>query len=565
MLFHLSGKVVGRTKGMDATAAAAYITRTKIEDRITGEVFDHTHHKDKPIYTERYLPEIHPDFAELKYDKKGNPVFGELWNLVEKKEKRKDSQFARNFILALQDEFTDEENKWCLDEWIYENFTSRGIVVDGAIHSPHEEEDGSNNKNKHAHVLATIRQVTKDGWNPKKDREANSKEFLKQLRKSWADINNEKFEEKFVEKHREEYDELFSDLEEYYPDVGDRYLEAVQMLYDKYPDEWVYISEKTLDEQREELEEWIETEEEQENYYPERIARYEKKFLSISFEAQKHLGPTAKAMQRKGKKTEKQAVKNDPKKKNKELEEQLAAVIVTDEEVEAELSEDKEYQALLQEKAAILEQLENISEAEEVKSIREQVDKILTQEEMKVWKETVWHPIETRIRKEAERQACFEDVVSEKSEVIESLKTAATNANHIEYVLLKEQQGSLELLSYSQRGKDYVDSGIPKQKTETVLKDMEELSGVAKFKDSIGKALSFIKNKASAIIEKSPLRKFKIFRAQKKIVDEWQPGILQQQNKKLEEDITFKNGLSLKDNVEKKRTKKKERDYDIGR
>lgn len=522
MLFHLTVKIVGRAKGMDATAAAAYITRSKIEDRTTGETFDHTHHKDKAMFAERYLPKEHPDFAELKKDKKGNPIFGELWNLVEENEKRKDSQFARNFNLAFQDEFTDEENKECLEKWIEENFTSRGIIVDAAGHYPHMEEDGSNNKNKHGHVLATIRQVTKDGWNPKKDREANSKEFLNQLRKSWADINNEVFERKFIVKHQTEYDELEEVLQDILPDKEERNHEKVQLLYDKYPEEWLYISDKTLDEQRAEVEEWLEDEEEKESLNMERISRLEKKFLSIPFEAQRHVGAKAKAMQRKGKQTDRKAYDSDPMRKNREVEAELNAVTVSDEELEAELSKEPVYKSLADAKAAILKQSsENIYDSEEVQMIQKQVDAIKSLDEMNQWLKTVWKPIKARIESAAQRNAAFDDIMSENSVIKETYKSAQQEVTDVKRQMsIIERQQSLIEFSNTEKGRGFSDSENQETELSETIKEMSLFSMMKeKVKDTFKQALSFIKEKSIEIIEKSPLRKFKIFRAQREIVE----------------------------------------------
>lgn len=527
-LYHQTVKIVGRSKGMDATAAAAYITRSEVYDRTTGEKFDHTHHKDKAIHTERYLPEDHPDFAEVKTYKKGNKEYqdyGEFWNLVEERETRKDSQFARNFNLAAQDEFTDEENLECFEEWIKTNFTSRGIVVDGAFHAAHIEEDGSNNSNKHFHALAAIRQVNKEGWFEKKDREANTKDFLENLRKSWADINNKMFEKKFCAAHQEELAELDQDLSDVIEDKEERRKECIELLYDKYPEQWIYISEKTLNDQRNEVEEWLEKEEDKEVLNMDRITRLEKKFLSIPFEAQRHLG-AAKNKQRRNEKTDRQLYASgtkDPKKKNKELAAELDNVTVSDEELEKALMEDPEYMSLSEQKELILKQTEeNIYDDEEVKMIKNQVDAIKTVEQMAEWRKTVWKPIEDRIRKAAERNAAYDDLMGESSEIEASFTEAPLDEmSLVQQIAVKERVQSLQVFKESEKEKSFTDSEYQVQELDDTLAEMTLFKKVSnKFKEVVGK----IKDKASEIIEKSPLRKFKIFRAQKKIVDDWTPN-----------------------------------------
>ena len=510
---------------MDATAAVAYITRSEVEDKTTGMTFDHTHHKDKTIFTQRYLPEQHPDWAEVQKYKKGKYEYlnyGELWNNLEEYEKRKDAQLARNFNVGFQDEFTDEENKYCFTKWIEDNFTSRGVVVDAAGHLPHKEPDGTDNKNKHGHALASIRPMTEDGWNPKKDREANSKDFLRQIRKSWADINNEVFDKKFIAKHQNEYDELEEVLQDILSDQEERNKEKLQLLYDKYPDEWIYISEKTLDEQRAEVEQWLEEEEEKESLNIERITRLEKKFLSIPFEAQRHLGPKAKAMQRKGKKTDRQAYDSDPMRKNREVEAELNAVTVSDEELESELSKDPVYKSLSEAKAAILKQTsENIEDSEEVQMIKEQVEAIKSLDEMNQWLKTVWKPIKSRIESVAQRNAAIDDIMSEKSVIMETYKTAQDEVTDVKRQMsIIERQQSLNEFSNVEKEKVFSDSENQKTELSDTIKEITLFSMVKEsIKDKFKKTLSFIKEKAAEIIEKSPLRKFIIFRAQREIVE----------------------------------------------
>ena len=527
LLYHLTVSIVGKSKGIDATAAVAYITRSEVEDRTTGMKFDHTHHKDKPMFTERYLPEKHPAWAEVQKYKKGKYEYlnyGELWNNLEEYEKRKDAQLARNFNVAFQDEFTDEENEYCFSKWIKENFISRGFVVDAAGHLPHKEKDGTDNKNKHGHALSSIRPMMEDGWNPKKDRDANSKEFLNQIRKSWADINNKVFEKKFLAKYQKEYDELEEVLQDILPDEEERNKEKVQLLYDKYPNEWIYISEKTLDEQRAEVEQWLEEEEEKENLNMERISRLEKKFLSIPFEAQRHVGAKAKAMQRKGKKTDRQAYESDPKKKNREVEAELNAVTVSDEELDAELSKDSVYKSLKEARAAILKQIsENINDCEEVKMIQKQVDAIKTLEEMNQWIESVWRPIETRIRLAAERNAAYNDIKSEHSEIVSAYKEIfLENLSDTQKKTVQERRETLSLFIENEKDNSFSDSEVQNEELSGTLGEMTLLQRVSqKFKNVLKK----IKEKAGEIIEKSSLMKFKIFRAQRQIVNDWQPEV----------------------------------------
>ena len=177
-IYHVHCDIIGRTSGGSAVAAAAYRATEKITDRTTGEKHDYTR-KEKALFSEILTPAESPEWAHVR---------AELWNQVEEKENRKNSQFCRSFDIALMKEFDLETNKKLVEQWANENYVSRGLAADVAIHGPHKS-----NNNTHAHVLVTTRKLNKDGWT-EKDREANDREFLQHVRTSWAEIVNAEFE-----------------------------------------------------------------------------------------------------------------------------------------------------------------------------------------------------------------------------------------------------------------------------------------------------------------------------------------------------------------------------------
>ena len=79
-----------------------------------------------------------------------------LWNVVEQSERAKNAQLCREVRLALPKEFTLEQNINLVKEYVHENFVSRGMVADFAIHDKKDN-------NVHAHVLLTMRPLEKDG------------------------------------------------------------------------------------------------------------------------------------------------------------------------------------------------------------------------------------------------------------------------------------------------------------------------------------------------------------------------------------------------------------------
>lgn len=184
-IYHLHCDIIGRSGGRSATAAAAYRATEKIEDRTTGEKWDYTK-KEKALFTEILTNGNVPKWAENRT---------ELWNSCEEKENRKNSQFCRSFDVALMKELDLKTNIELVEKWVNENYIKRGLVADIAIHAPHKNTDGTTNKNLHAHILVPTRKMNLNGWS-EKDREGNDREFLRQVRTSWADTVNAEFQKR---------------------------------------------------------------------------------------------------------------------------------------------------------------------------------------------------------------------------------------------------------------------------------------------------------------------------------------------------------------------------------
>ncbi len=88
-----------------------------------------------------------------------------LWNAVEKAEKTKDSRLAREFVVALPVELGRDEWIALLTDFIQINFVAEGMCADVCIH----DTDGHN---PHAHIMLTVRPLTKDGkWQHKTEKE----------------------------------------------------------------------------------------------------------------------------------------------------------------------------------------------------------------------------------------------------------------------------------------------------------------------------------------------------------------------------------------------------------
>ena len=88
-----------------------------------------------------------------------------LWNAVEANEKTKDSQLAREFIVALPVELDKRQWIGLVSEFIQNNFVSDGMCADVAIH----DTDGHN---PHTHILLTMRPLDEKGkWQYKTEKE----------------------------------------------------------------------------------------------------------------------------------------------------------------------------------------------------------------------------------------------------------------------------------------------------------------------------------------------------------------------------------------------------------
>ena len=210
-LFHLNVTQIKRSKGQSAIASAAYRAGEKLYSEYYGETSDYTN-KHGVICSEILLPAHAPrEYTDRQA----------LWNAVEKAERGKNAQLAYSFDVALQNEFSLDENIDLARQFLLEHFVSRGMVVDFAIHVPDTEPGGISNP--HFHVMAPIRPIEANGkWGMKQRRvyeldengnrlldtngnyifnavpttDWGSPDTLEYWREQWAALCNAKFEEK---------------------------------------------------------------------------------------------------------------------------------------------------------------------------------------------------------------------------------------------------------------------------------------------------------------------------------------------------------------------------------
>lgn len=156
---HTHVDIVSRSKGHSVLAKAAYNARDKLKDDYYGKTHDYSK-KDDLVFSKIFLPEHIPkEFSNREY----------LWNSVEKIEKSKNSQLARNLLFTLPRELNEEDRIKLISEFIEGNFTSKGMIADCNIHNPIASD---NEEQPHAHILLTLREIDEQGnWKAKSKKE----------------------------------------------------------------------------------------------------------------------------------------------------------------------------------------------------------------------------------------------------------------------------------------------------------------------------------------------------------------------------------------------------------
>ena len=144
--------IISRGKGHSAVAAAAYRAGETIKNEYDGQVHDYSR-KTGIVHTEIMI------YGRNTPDKYFDRTV--LWNSVEKIEKAKNAQLAREVRLALPAELNLEQNINLVRDYVRDNFVSHGMLADICIH---DKGDG----NPHAHILLTMRPLEQDGtWGAK--------------------------------------------------------------------------------------------------------------------------------------------------------------------------------------------------------------------------------------------------------------------------------------------------------------------------------------------------------------------------------------------------------------
>jgi ATP-dependent exoDNAse (exonuclease V) alpha subunit len=201
--YYLNLRTFGRANGSSAPGAAAYRAGERIRDERTGRTYDHTERQDV-LHKEILVPS---DFAgrELSWAKDR----ANLWNTAERAESRSNARVAREYLVALPVELDLEGRVGLARNFAQELADRYRFAVDVAVHAPRDF-PGSDPRNFHAHLLATTREVNRDGLGAKTTlelRESSRKALglgpsigeLLHVRERWATVTNEALREANVE------------------------------------------------------------------------------------------------------------------------------------------------------------------------------------------------------------------------------------------------------------------------------------------------------------------------------------------------------------------------------
>lgn len=150
-IYHCSIKIIKRSQGRSAVAAAAYRSGQKLTNEWDGITHDYTK-KGGIVHSEILLPaHAPPEFSDRST----------LWNSVEKTEKSRNAQLAREIEISLPAELGRKDQITLVRAYVRDTFVASGMCVDFSIH---DKSDG----NPHAHIMLTLRPLTERGeWGAK--------------------------------------------------------------------------------------------------------------------------------------------------------------------------------------------------------------------------------------------------------------------------------------------------------------------------------------------------------------------------------------------------------------
>lgn len=161
---------------LSSVAFAAYRSGQLLEDHELGKSFDFSN-RHGIGFTTIVSPEGSPDWTNDR---------SMVWNAVQKKDTRINSQLARECLLSLPNELSAEAAIQLVLEYVNECFVSIGMIADIAIHFPSKE---LGDENLHAHIMLTTRVIESDGFGLKV-REWDDHSNVEHWRSSISNLTN---------------------------------------------------------------------------------------------------------------------------------------------------------------------------------------------------------------------------------------------------------------------------------------------------------------------------------------------------------------------------------------
>lgn len=174
-IYHCSVKTISRGKGQAVLASLAYRIGQNLTCERYGKTFKYENRQNSIEHVDLFLPK---DTTDLTFYNHEN-----LWNKVEARETKSNSQLAREIVVAIPAELNEIERiqlvqKQC--QWLVEKY---GVAVSVALHKPNDIAE----KNYHAHIMFTTRSLENNEFG---DKIVFKKEQVKELRKVWETLAN---------------------------------------------------------------------------------------------------------------------------------------------------------------------------------------------------------------------------------------------------------------------------------------------------------------------------------------------------------------------------------------
>lgn len=175
-IYHFSVKIISRSRGSSAVAAAAYRSASRLRDDRLGRTHNFSK-KTGVVHSEVILPENAPAVWRNRE---------RLWNDVETVEIRRDAQLAREVVFVIPRELDQAQGIELARQFVHREFVNHGMVADLNVHW---DLDASSDANPHAHIMLSTREASENGFRYKV-REWNHVELLTRWREAWADDVN---------------------------------------------------------------------------------------------------------------------------------------------------------------------------------------------------------------------------------------------------------------------------------------------------------------------------------------------------------------------------------------